>query len=85
MILLILSFIGLSMFASTYFGKQTGTDIADNPLHGNATFNRENVNSSMKICDWNITGLNIQDMVLFSALAYRYIFIFILLYDYDLL
>ncbi len=84
-VLLVIGVVGLSLFASSYFGKPAATDISRIPLHGNILVGREKVNSSMNVCDWNITGFNIQDMVLFAALAYRYIFIHISFHYFALL
>ena len=59
------------MFGSTYVDESIDLRINKALLQENTLNSWKNGSNSMKLCDWKIEDLQIQDMILFAALAYE--------------
>lgn len=71
MALIVIGFLGLSVFGSTYVDESIDLRINKALLQENTLHSQKNGSNSMKLCDWKIEDLQIQDMILFAALAYE--------------
>lgn len=77
-IMVIMGFFGLALFSSVFFQRETRVN--NRTLSGemliesnrdNLTNQSINIQDEMEACNWQFRSLNIQDMVLLAALAYR--------------
>jgi len=70
-LMIIIGFTGLALCSSVFFPNESQSD--NKTLFGDMLIEQDgNLTNKMKACDWQYHSLNIQDMILLAALAYRY-------------
>lgn len=73
-LMILIGFTGLALCSSVFFEDERQSD--NHTLFGEMLIEPDRsrapmINDQMKACDWQFHSLNIQDMVLLTALAYR--------------